>query len=129
MFLSYSVESPKQVCFKDSCFSVELARTPEQRRRGLMYREHLDPGKGMLFIHEQEGHYAFWMKNTLISLDIIWINQERKVVFIKENVPPCPEGEDCDLINSDKPAKYVLELKGGTVQEINLKAGDKATFR
>lgn len=99
-----------------------------ERSRGLMYREGLDSDKGMLFIFEKEGEYPFWMKNTLISLDIIWINENKEVVFISENAQPCSEEYSCPSISPGKNAKYVLEINGGTSERIGLKIGDKANF-
>src|SRR4030042_2848822 len=72
--INYPAGKQNQVCFKKHCFSVELAVTPEEREEGLMFRKNLDSDKGMLFIFEKEGKYGFWMKKTLIPLDIIWID-------------------------------------------------------
>src|SRR3989344_2502586 len=82
IFLFYNSEKP-QVCFEEKCFNVELAKTDVEKAQGLMFREHLDRNSGMLFIYDEEGSYSFWMKNTLIPLDIIWINSQNKVVDIK----------------------------------------------
>ncbi|MEM7816026.1 MAG: DUF192 domain-containing protein [Candidatus Aenigmatarchaeota archaeon] len=112
----------KTVCFNNTCFYVELALTPEERSRGLMFRESLPKESGMLFVFESEGTYSFWMKNTLIPLDIIWMDSNGTVVFIKENAQPC--GKECPLITPDSPAKFVLEVNGGTVKKIGLGRGD-----
>jgi hypothetical protein len=116
-----------KVCFKDICFDVELAIDLESRSRGLMFREKLDPDKGMLFIFEKEGNYSFWMKNTLIPLDIIWINENKEVVFIANNAQPCKESS-CPFIESGKEAKYVLEINSGISEKIGLSAGEKIDF-
>lgn len=118
---------PPQACFGSDCFTVEVARTPSEQERGLMFKEQMGPDKGMLFVFAQSGNYPFWMKNTLIPLDIIWINQNREVVFIAENVQPCKQ-VDCPLINPATDAKYVLELNGGTASRFKLHLGDKAYF-
>lgn len=115
------------VCFKDNCFRVELALTPQERERGLMFREYLDLDKGMLFVFEEEKEYPFWMKNTLIPLDIIWINSQKVVVFMKKNVQPCKE-KNCEIITPNKKAKYILEIKAGISDQINIKIGDKLIF-
>ena len=121
------IEAPEQnqVCINDNCFYVELATTPEDRARGLMFREHLDPDKGMLFIFEEEGVHSFWMKNTLIPLDIIWISEDQEVVFISKNTQPC-KTDICPSINPGKKAKYVLEVNGGISDKLELSVGDKA---
>jgi len=116
-----------QVCIKDNCFNIELALTLEERERGLMSRKYLDSNNGMLFVFNEEGKYPFWMKNTLIPLDIIWINKEKEVIFINKNTQPC--GIDvCPVINPDKKAQYVLELNGGIIDKIGLNIGDKVIF-
>lgn len=111
------------VCAKDKCFDVELAKTQSQRDRGLMHRKELDKDKGMLFIFDKEGVYPFWMKNTLISLDIIWLDSTGKVVFISQNTTPC-KSIICPSIIPSANAKYVLEINAGICQEIGLKLGD-----
>ena len=116
-----------QVCFNDRCFLVELALTPEEKSRGLMYRENLPKDRGMLFIYEKEGIHSFWMKNVLIPLDIIWLDKDKKVVYIAENFQPC-SGDPCPIIKPDNPAKYVFEINGGLVYEIGLFAGDQLEF-
>ena len=113
-----------KACFNENCFSVELARTPEERARGLMFREYLDADKGMLFIFENEGEHAFWMKNTLIPLDIIWINSTGSVVFISPDTQPC-QTVLCPTISNDKNALYVLELNAVTAEKIGLNISDK----
>jgi len=126
-FFIYKNNKKDQVCFKDNCFKVELAKTDEERMQGLMFRKSLEKNRGMLFIFPGEGIYSFWMKDTLIPLDIIWINQNKEVVFISENTQPCKE-DPCPLISPDKKAKYVLEINSGISKEIGLKVGDRLEF-
>ncbi len=115
------------VCFEDKCFMVEIADTPEERAEGLMFRESLEPDKGMLFVFGQESEYGFWMKNTIIPLDIIWINSDGEVVFISKETRPCDES--CPFIRPDRKAKYVLELNAGVSDEIVLGIGDKIKIK
>ena len=112
-----------KACFGENCFGVEVAKTPEELEYGLMFRQQLDKDRGMLFIFEKEDVYPFWMKNTLIPLDIIWINKENKIVFIKNNAEPCPQ-TDCKFINPGIKANYVLEINSGIVESLDLKTGD-----
>ena len=119
-----ATEKTTRVCFEDNCFDVELALKPEEQKRGLMFIEHLDLNKGMLFVFKKEGKYSFWMKNTLIPLDIIWINKNKEVVFISENTQPCKESS-CFSIKPSENAKYVLEINGGISKKIGLIIGDK----
>ena len=88
-----------------------------------MFREKLDADKGMLFIYEKEGKYPFWMKNTLIPLDIIWIDKNKEVVFISANAQPCKE-DYCPSILPPENAKYVLEINGGVSEKIGLAIGE-----
>ena len=89
-----------------------------------MFRDSLDKNKGMLFIYQAHSKQSFWMKNTLIPLDIIWINKDKKVVFISENAQPC-KWYSCYSIKPTAEAKYVLEVNSGVVQKIGLKTEDK----
>lgn len=122
----YDLKDP-QVCFEGNCFSVEIAKTDAEKARGLMFRENLDEGKGMLFIYDKEGEYNFWMKNTLIPLDIIWINSKKEIVYIKYGAQPCQE--TCESIIPGINAQYVLEINGGKSVEIGLGIGDKIEFK
>ena len=116
-----------RVCFKDKCFYVELATTSDELYQGLMFRDRLGCDRGMLFIFKKSKKHGFWMKNTYIPLDIIWINQDKEVVFIKERVQSC-EKNACQSIYPNIPAKYVLEVNEGVVERIGLKLGDKLIF-
>ena len=113
-----------KVCLKDKCLYVELAQTDSEKSRGLMFREHLDSNKGMLFIYNEETDLSFWMKNVLIPLDIVWINSEQEVVLISENVQPCHR-EPCSIISPDAKVRYVLEMNSFKSREMGLRAGDK----
>jgi uncharacterized membrane protein (UPF0127 family) len=116
------------ICFNDNCFRVELAQTTDERAKGLMFRKYLAPDKGMLFIFDEEKRHSFWMKNTLIPLDIIWINKDKEVVFIGKDIQPC-KTDPCPSINPRVKAKYVLELNAGTAGKISLAVGDKLEFK
>lgn len=117
----------QQVCFTDNCFWVELAITPGERTDGLMFRKYMPEDRGMLFLFPDEDNHSFWMKNTLIPLDIIWIGRDKKVVFIKPYAQPCAS-RYCPVITPDKKAKYVLEVNGGICEKIGLKIDDTLDF-
>lgn len=125
IFLNNQNENP-EVCFKENCFFVELALTEGEKTKGLMFRGFLGEDKGMLFIYEKEGIYSFWMKNTLIPLDIIWINSDKKVVHIESNVKPC--NEECKSLYPSENAQFVLEINGGLAERLNIKLGDEIKF-
>ncbi|UCD03429.1 MAG: DUF192 domain-containing protein [Candidatus Aenigmatarchaeota archaeon] len=116
------------VCFNndEKCFLVEIVSKPEDRARGLMERENLDPNRGMLFSFGEEGRYSFWMKNTKIPLDIIWINGDGEVVFIKRNAQPCPPEGECNSIDPTADAFYVLEVNAGAAE--NITVGDRVSI-
>lgn len=116
-----------RVCFGQDCFFVELAKTNAQREEGLMFRNKLAENTGMLFIFDREDIYPFWMRNTLIPLDIIWIGSNNKVLFINENTQPCLQPE-CPPINPKIKAKYVLEINAGVAEKTGIKAGDSAVL-
>ncbi|MCX6791385.1 MAG: DUF192 domain-containing protein [Candidatus Gribaldobacteria bacterium] len=125
IFLGFYFKKNSQVCFQNNCFKVEVAQTEAKRERGLMLRKSLAGDAGMFFIFDQASVCPFWMKNTLIPLDMIWLNQNKEIVFLAQNVPPCTQGDSCSSITPDQPAKYVLELNAGQVAKLNLKIGDK----
>lgn len=112
-----------KVCFKDKCIIAEVSDTPEKITKGLMFKTELAEKRGMLFKFGTDGVYPFWMKNTLIPLDVIWISRDLRIVHI-ENAVPCEETV-CKTYNPDKIALYVLEVNSGFVEENNIKIGDK----
>jgi uncharacterized membrane protein (UPF0127 family) len=95
---------------------VEFASDEAQRRRGLMYREELAAGTGMLFIHQGEGMRAFWMKNTLIPLDMVFFDSTGRFVSLHRDVPPLTLA----LRRSTAPAQYVLELNAGEAERLGI---------
>jgi hypothetical protein len=103
---------------------VELATTPEEWSTGLMHRKELPEGHGMLFVYDRPSILSFWMKNTLIPLDILFIGSDFRIKMISENTPPCPADTDCPSYTSLEPVPYVLELKGGTVARQKISVGD-----
>lgn len=124
LFISQPAKKWGRVCFKEYCFDVELAQNSLEKIKGLMFQKSLEQNKGMLFIFAKEAKYSFWMKNTLIPLDIVWLNKDKKVVFISENNQPC-KWYYCSSIKPTAEAKYVLEVNSGIVKKIELKVGDE----
>jgi len=101
-------------------FGVELALTPPAQARGLMFRGKLDPDKGMLFVFPSADMRSFWMKNTLIPLDIIFIRENGSIINIVENAEP----QTLTPRRSLAPAVAVLEIAGGRARELGIKPGD-----
>ena len=107
-------------------FNVELATNDATRARGLMFRESLAPDAGMLFIFDDEQPRAFWMHNCKIALDILYFDQDLKLVSSALSVPPCSLApSQCPNYASERPAKYVLELAAGRADEIGAVPGDR----
>ncbi len=107
--------------------TVIIADNLVDRAQGLMHKKSLAGNKGMLFVFEEEGFYSFWMKNTLIPLDIVWLSGDKKIVDYKESAMPCLI-DFCDKYINDQKAKYVLEVNAGFIKKENLKIGDKTIF-
>lgn len=101
---------------------IELADSPEERSRGMMYRKSVCDTCGMLFVFDSEQVQNFWMKNTFISLDMIFMNKEGYIVKIHQNTKPLRE---FPTYSSDRPSRYVLEVPAGTSQKYQLKEGQK----
>lgn len=109
-------------------YAVEIADTEAERAQGLMFRDELPAGHGMLFIHEQEEPLAYWMKNTRIPLDILFFDHDRRLVAQQRDVPPCDLGNACPPYPSDAPAIYVLELNAGEAERLRLQNGTTIGF-
>lgn len=108
----------------DVAVAVEIVSTPAQIERGLMFREHLPPDQGMLFLMKEEREWPFWMRNTLIPLDMIFIAGDMTVAGVVENAEPRTE----TLRTVGKPSLYVLEVNGGFSAAHKLTAGAKVQF-
>jgi uncharacterized protein len=104
-------------------FSVEMATTEDERQKGLMYRRELADGKGMLFDFSPEQQISMWMKNTYISLDMIFIRADGRVSRIAENTEP----ESTKIISSGGLARGVLEVPAGTAQKYGIAPGDRVS--
>ena len=102
---------------------VEIADDDAERSRGLMFRDELAAGTGMLFLHDREEPQAYWMKNTKIPLDILYFDSARKLVAQQRDVPPCSAGNGCPSYPSNAPARYVLELNAGEAARLKLENG------
>lgn len=109
-------------------YLVEIADNKEERSLGLMNRDSLDENRGMLFVYEEEIKPGFWMKNTKIPLDMIFMDKNWKVVDYFENVPPCEENP-CEHYIPSNPSQYILEVNAGTAAKIMLARGDLAELK
>ncbi len=109
-----------------SIYRLELAKTPEEQAQGLMYRESLPVKSGMLFVFGDAAVHKFWMKNTMIPLDMIWLDRNGKVLFVSAGTPPC-KADPCADYGPEAPASSVLEIAGGMAAREKITAG--ATLR
>ena len=115
-----------QICCYESCFFLELAQTQEEKAQGLMYRESLAENQWMLFLYDQEESYSFWMKNTLIPLDMIRLNANLEIVDIQQ-ADPCTQ-EDCPSFTPRQKAQYVLEINQGISETNNINIGAQCSL-
>lgn len=122
-----NLEYPKvKACYRIfTCFELEHANTPKRRSRGLMFRESLDKKKGMLFSWERPRFINMWMKNTQISLDMIWLNSEQEILCLKKNTKPF----DLTPIGCNQKAIYVIELNAGSIKKYQIKKGKRFRFK
>jgi hypothetical protein len=102
-------------------FAVEMASTPEEQAKGLMFRRHMPEGQGMLFDFHREQPTSFWMKNTYIPLDMIFIRGDGRILRIAENTVPLSEA----LVTSGGPVRAVLEVNAGTARKLGIAPGDR----
>ena len=118
-----------QACFNDTCFSIEVADSHEERMQWLMHRTQMAHDAWMLFIFESSAPMRkFWMKNTLLPLDMVWLDESATIVHIEEDVPPC-EADPCSNYGPEQTvSRYVLELNAWLVAELGSEKGDEVTI-
>lgn len=109
---------------REHAFRVEVARTPQEQARGLMFRTEMGPNEGMLFPYDSPRGLSFWMKNTVLSLDLIFIGEDGRIINIAKRATPYSE----TAILSDAPAVAVLELVGGRTDELDIVPGAMAEW-
>jgi hypothetical protein len=123
---SVAAELPREVVLVETAgsqyrFEVEVADDPLERAEGLMYRESLADNAGMLFLYPKPQPVEFWMKNTPLSLDIVFVREDGTIARIAERTTPMSE----DLIPSGEPVRAVLEVKAGTMRQLGVTVGDR----
>jgi hypothetical protein len=126
----YMFKKDGELTFTDSLnnsktkIDIQIANNDFDRELGLMFRKQMDENKGMLFIFPEEARQSFWMRNTLISLDMIFVNALNKIVTIHRNTQTLSD----QSYPSSAPAKYVIEVNGGYCSKYNINEGDKMNF-
>jgi uncharacterized membrane protein (UPF0127 family) len=109
-------------------FVLEVAAEPAKRQLGYMYREEVGPHEGMIFLFDAPGRHGIWMKNCKVALDIIWLDEDLRVVEIAAEQPPCPESGPCPTAVPMRAARYVLEVAAGVAAREQLAPGDRLVF-
>lgn len=112
-----------RACFRRKCVALEIAQTQHERSLGLQRRASLSDKEGMLFLFESPDRYTFWMKDTWIPLDMIWLDAGDRVVDIRRCVPPCRTPQ-CPTYQPEAEALSVLEIRSGLSEEWGLRKGD-----
>lgn len=123
-----------QVVINTLNVDADIAATSKDQAKGLSGRESMPISKGMLFVFDQPGHYMFWMKDMKFALDMIWMDENKKVIFISKDASPEPGKKDSELLRytpSDQQAqvKYVLEVNAGLSDLNHVQIGDTAQFQ
>lgn len=121
------VAGPRVVLPSGAVYRLEVARTPEETAQGLMYRESLPERTGMLFLFRDAATHKFWMKNTMIPLDIIWLDHTGRVVYVSANTPPC-RVDPCPSYGPEGPVAAVLEIAGGLAEKEKVTVGSSITL-
>ena len=124
---SQPYNGPTIVLPDGSTVQIEIATDDDTRAQGLMFRDRVPEGTGMLFLFPEAGEFPFWMKNTLVPLDMIWIDDQRRVVHVEPNVPPC-KADPCPSYPPHAVAKYVLELGAGQAAKHRVENGSTLKF-
>ena len=120
-----------QVTFPNGVkINAETMRSEAELLRGLMFRESLPAGRGMLFIHPKENTFRYWMYQTKIPLDLIWMDHDRRIVEMSLDTPPCTSSsaKECPNYGGNFKSKYVLEVNAGVARKNGLKTGDTLDF-
>ena len=119
--------SPSVVFPSDARYRVEIAATPDSRAQGLMFRESLADGRGMLFLFPKPSVESFWMKNCNFPIDIVWMDSIRKVIFVNAHTPPCKD-DPCPTYGPKSESLYVLEIGDGAAAKEKIVPGSVLKF-
>jgi uncharacterized membrane protein (UPF0127 family) len=112
----------------EKTLQVEVLTTDAERQMGLMFRESLPQDRGMLFVFDESDFYGFWMKNCKFAIDIVWLDEKRRVVHMAERVPPCRH-DPCPSYQPLQRARYVVEMNAGQARREKVVIGAKVEFK
>ncbi|MGH9399553.1 MAG: DUF192 domain-containing protein [Thermoanaerobaculia bacterium] len=122
-----AVSGPRVTLPSGAVYRLDLARTGVEQQQGLMFRESLPANAGMLFLFGQPAVHQFWMKNTMIPLDIVWLEADGRVLFVSANTPPC-KADPCPTYGPNTAAVNVLEIAAGMAKKEKIEAGTVLKF-
>lgn len=122
------VASDAELVINNAVFEVDLAVTPEERKTGLQNRKHLAENQGMLFIYPEPRIISFWMKETLIPLDMLFFDSHGQLLEAFDKVPPCTTSS-CKTYTNGKPSQFVLEIPAGIRKKLSIAVGDRFETR
>ncbi|MBN2422422.1 DUF192 domain-containing protein [Candidatus Woesearchaeota archaeon] len=129
LLILVSCTNIKKICFKNNiCIDAEVKDSPEEREQGLMYRKTLEENKGMLFVFEEPDEYGFWMKNMNFPIDIIWLNEDKRIIHIEKDLAPC-KSESCEVYYPDNDSLYVIEVVANFTEKNHINKGDLIYFK
>ena len=120
-----SQNTHQQLKVNSTVIDIEIAKTSQEKAKGLCCRDSLGENNGMLFVYDKPGFYSFWMKDTKIPLDIYWINSDKRIIHIEENVLPASYPK---AYVSKQMAQYVLETNAGFTKKYDIAVGDTVGF-
>lgn len=116
-----------KVCFQNGCVDVKVALKDQDLMRGLQFKKSLPADRGMLFVFPETSLHRFWMKDTLIPLDMVWLDDNKTVIFMESHVLPCPK-DPCPVYGPLEPSRYVLEVNAGYAKTLGIHIGHQARF-
>ena len=122
--LSSCATGSPSVTLNGETFTVEIAESLEEQSRGLMFRDELPEGHGMLFTYRVPQAQSFWMKNVKFPIDILFFDGEQELINVAARARPCRR-EPCRSYRSERPAQYVLELNAGVAESLGVEPGDR----
>lgn len=124
LLLAGCLQSQSSVTLGGERFTVEVADTPAEQTRGLMFRDELAEGHGMLFVYPEPFMQAYWMKNVRFPIDILFFDRGRRLINVASGARPCRR-DPCPRYRSERPAMYVLELNAGVAEALGVSPGDE----
>jgi len=127
LFLNKTYSDETKIRINNHIFSVELAISTTERSRGLMHRGSLAANTGMLFIYSEPQTVSFWMKETLIPLDLLFFDKDGQLIELHHNIQPCKVSA-CKTYTNKKPAQFALEFAAGTAKKMGIKEGSNFTI-